>query len=103
MEIPCTYFASECSVTLYADTKSCDNCKKTYEKYCKFLVVKCCGERGRYCFKCDAEGWSIPCQKCRGEGRSIKNNIRINKWKSHQHNYEGNYINFNSTDLKGRF
>ena len=49
-----TFYVSEMSITMYSCEKNCENCKSLFEKYCKFLVIKCCGEHGRYCF-----GWIL--------------------------------------------
>ena len=98
MDPPHTMYISEHSVTIYSREKSCEHCGKKYARYTKFLEIRCCGARKRYCFKCNAEDWVVPCRTCRGKGRTIENDIVLNKWK------KGNclYYAHDNTILKER-
>ena len=80
MDPPHTMYISEHSVTIYSRERSCEHCGKKYARYTKFLEIRCCGARKRYCFKCNAEDWVVPCRTCRGKGRTIENDIVLNKW-----------------------
>ena len=73
-----TLFVSEMSITMYSCKKKCESCEKTFDKYCKFLVLTCCGYPKRFCLGCDPASWTVPCQKCREEG-SEQNNISVIK------------------------
>ena len=93
-----TLFVSEMSITMYSCKKKCESCEKTFDKYCKFLVLTCCGYPKRFCLGCDPASWTVPCQKCREEGRSEQNNISVIKGRK-KTVYANNNINFLSEDM----